>query len=51
MTDHAPRLDARPEMTNIIREVFGYIHLFRNQVFVLKIDDVLFDAPDRKSVV
>ena len=30
---------------NIIREVFGYIHRFKNEVFVLKIEDDLLTTP------
>ncbi len=31
--------------TNTIREVFGYIRRFKNQVFVLKVEDDLLDNP------
>ncbi len=32
-------------LTNNIREVFTYIHRFKHQVFVLKIDDALLETP------
>ena len=32
------------EQVEIIRQAFGYIDQFKNEIFVIKIDDVLFQS-------
>ncbi|MFC1585377.1 amino-acid N-acetyltransferase [Fibrobacterota bacterium] len=38
-------LSSTPSITKTIREVFGYITRFKDQVFILKIDDDLLETP------
>lgn len=33
------------EQSEIIRQAFGYIHQFKNEIFVIKIDDIIFSNP------
>ena len=35
----------RSAIANAIREVFGYLNKYRGKVFVVKIEDTLFDHP------
>ena len=40
-----PKTKTRNGTIQTIREVFGYLRRYRDQVFVIKIDDSLMDLP------